>query len=94
MLLQERDYTKFISEEEKIAFEMEEKIAGRKRIKNNREFPRFSYPDEAFRAFIWHKRLLFPNNYLHLLEYKKLDYDEEADNYHKIIYKAKNEQEI
>lgn len=72
MVLQERDYTKFISEEEKSAFELEEKIASRKGIKNNREFPRFSHPDEAVREFIWHKRSLFPNNYLHLLEYKKL----------------------
>ncbi len=94
MVLQERDYTKFISEEEKSAFELETQIAGRKGIKNNREFPRFSHPDEAVREFIWHKRSLFPNNYLHLLEYKKLDFDEEADNYHKIIYEAKNEQEI
>ena len=69
MVLQERDYTKFISEEEKSAFELEEQIAGRKGIKNNREFPRFSHPDEAVREFIWHKRSLFPNNYLHLSEY-------------------------
>ena len=74
MVLQERDYTKFISEEEKSAFELETQIAGRKGIKNNREFPRFSHPDEAVREFIWHKRSLFPNNYLHLLEYKKLDF--------------------
>ena len=94
MVLQERDYTKFISEEEKSAFELDAQIAGRKGRKNNREFPRFSHPDEAVREFVWHKRSLFPNNYLHLLEYKKLDFDEEADNYHKIIYEAKNEQEI
>lgn len=37
---------------------------------------------------------MFPNNYLHLLEYKKLDFDDEADQYHDVIYKAKNEQEI
>ena len=73
MVLQERDYTKFISEEEKSAFELEPQIVGRKGIKNNREFPRFSHPDEAVREFIWHKRSLFPNNYLHLFEYKKLD---------------------
>lgn len=56
MVLQERDYTKFISEEEKSAFELEAQIAGRKGRKNNREFPRFSHPDEAVREFVWHKR--------------------------------------
>ena len=88
MVLQERDYTKFISEEEQNAYELEERIASRKGIKNNREFPRFSHPDERIRDFLWHKISLFPNNYLHFLEYKKLDFDEEADNYHKIIYEA------
>ena len=94
MTLQERDYTIFLNDEERVAFELEEKIENRKGVKNNREFPRFSHPDESVREFIWHRRSLFPNNYLHLLEYKKLDFDDEADQYHVVIYKAKNEQEI
>lgn len=94
MTLQERDYTIFLNDEERVAFELEEKIENRKGVKNNREFPRFSHPDESVREFIWHRRSLFPNNYLHLLEYKKLDFDDEADQYHDVIYKAKNEQEI
>ena len=78
MTLQERDYTIFLNDEERVAFELEEKIENRKGVKNNREFPRFSHPDESVREFIWHRRSLFPNNYLHLLEYKKLDFDDEA----------------
>ena len=70
------------------------KIAHRKGVKNNREFPRFLHPNEDVREFLCHKRSLYPNNYLHLLEYKKLDLDEEADKYHDIIYNANNEQEI
>lgn len=37
---------------------------------------------------------MYPNNYLHLLEYKKLNFDEEADKYHDVIYMANNELEI
>ena len=94
MKLQERDYTIFFNDDERAAFELEERIANRKGVKNNREFPRFSHPDETVREFLWHKRSLYPNNYLHLLEYKKLNLNEEADNYHDVIYHAKNEQEI
>ena len=94
MTLQERDYTLFLNDEEREAFELEEKIENRKGVKNHREFPRFSHPDELVREFIWHRRSLFPNNYLHLLEYKKLNFDDEAEQYHDVIYKAKNEQEI
>ena len=63
MTLQERDYTIFLNDEERVAFELEEKIENRKGVKNNREFPRFSHPDESVREFIWHRRSLFPNNY-------------------------------
>lgn len=94
MVLQERDYTKFLTNEEKEAFELEEKIKNRKGIKNSREFPRFSHPNEAVREFVWHRTSLFPNNYLHLMEYKKLDFDQEADKYHEKVYGAKNEREI
>ena len=66
MKLQERDYTKFLNEEEREAFELEEKIAHRKGVKNSREFPRFSHTNAEVRKFIWHKRSLYPNNYLHL----------------------------
>lgn len=41
MVLQERDYTKFISEEEKSAFELEMQIAGRKGIKIIENFQDF-----------------------------------------------------
>lgn len=92
--LQKRDYTVFLNNEEREAFALEEKVANRKGRKNIKEFPRFSYPDESVREFLCHKRSLFPNNYLSLFEYKKLNFDEEADRYHDIIYKSKNEQEI
>lgn len=88
------EYTIFLNDDERAAFELEERIANRKGVKNNREFPRFSHQDEAVREFLWHKRSLYPNNYLHLLEYKKLNLNEEADKYHDVIYSAKNEQEI
>lgn len=52
MTLQERDYTIFLNDEERVAFELEEKIENRKGVKNNREFPRFSHPDESVREFI------------------------------------------
>ena len=94
MKLQKWDYTKFLNEEEREAFELEEKITNRKGAKNNREFPRLLYPNEEIREFIWYKRSLYPNNYLHLSEYKKLNFDEEADKYHEVIYMANNELEI
>lgn len=52
------------------------------------------HPNEEIREFIWYKRSLYPNNYLHLSEYKKLNFDEEADKYHEVIYMANNELEI
>lgn len=55
---------------------------------------RFSHPDESIRDFIWHRRSLFPNNYLHFLEYKELSFDEEADQCHQVIYESQNEQQI
>ena len=39
MTLQERDYTLFLNDEEREAFELEEKIENRKGVKNHREFP-------------------------------------------------------
>lgn len=94
MFLQERDYTKFLKEEERKAFEQEERIEKREGVKNNREFPRFSHPDESIKEFVWHRRSLFPNNYLHFLKYKQMNFDEEADKYHEVIYQSKNEQQI
>ena len=52
MKLQERDYTIFLNDDERAAFELEERIANRKGVKNNREFPRFSHQDEAVREFL------------------------------------------
>ena len=94
MFLQDRDYTKYLNEEEEKAFYLELKIQNRKGIKSNREFPRVSHPDENIRKFIRHKSSLFPNNYLDFLEYKKLDFAEEADRYHQVIYESQNEQQI
>lgn len=56
MVLQDRDYTKYLNEEEKKTFELEEKTQNRKGIKNNREFPRFSHPDENgfFSVILYH----------------------------------------
>lgn len=94
MFLQERDYTKFINEEEKKAFELEEKILRIGSVTSNRQFPSLTHPDKSIRIFLKHKKSLFPNNFLYFGEYQKIDFDKEADEYHKVIYEAKNEQEI
>lgn len=44
MTLQERDYTLFLNDEEREAFELEEKIENRKGVKNHREFPTIFTP--------------------------------------------------
>ena len=57
--------------------------------------PRFSHPDKKIREFIWHKRSLFPNNFLHFTEYKsEVNFETEANNFKDIIYSCKNELEI
>lgn len=95
MKLQDRDYSIFLNEEEKRAYEAEAAYAALRGPKNTRGFPRFSHPDKNIREFIWHKRSLFPNNYLHLAEYKnEFDFEVEAGKFKDIIYKCKNELEI
>ena len=81
MKLQDRDYTKYANEEEKDAYAAEEKYANQKGLKNNRQYPRFSHPNAEVRKFIWHKRSLFPNNYLHFTEYRNVDFRSEANAY-------------
>lgn len=94
MFLHERDYTKYINEEEKKAYEEETKVQNRKGLKSNRQFPRFSHPDEDIRNFIWYRRSMFPNNYLNFRDYKAVDFDEEAAKYNEVICSSTNEQEI
>ena len=92
MKLQDRDYNIILSEEEKRAYEAELAYEASKGTKNNRGFPRFSHPDKKIREFIWHKRSLFPNNFLHFTEYKsEVDFETEANNFKDIIYNCKNE---
>ena len=87
MKLQDRDYNIILSEEEKRAYEAELVYEASKGPKNNREFPRFSHPDKKIREFIWHKRSLFPNNFLHFTEYKsEVNFETEANNFKDIIY--------
>ena len=62
MKLQDRDYSVYLNEEEKRAYEAEVAYAALKGPKNTRGFPRFSHPDKDIREFIWHKRYLIPNN--------------------------------
>ncbi len=94
MNLQDRDYTKFLSDEEAKAYEEEERYERKVGIKINRQFPRFSHPDAEIRKFIWHKRSLFPNNYLHFTEYRDVDFQKEADLFQKIINNATDERSI
>lgn len=94
MFLQDRDYTIYSNDEEKEAFIHDEKYENCNGIKSNRNFLRFSHPDTDIRRFIWHRRSLFPNNYLYFLEYKEINFEKEADEYNKVIYSANNEHEI
>lgn len=94
MRLQDRDYTITLNEEEKRAYEAELVYEAKKGPKNNHGFPRFSHPDKEIRKFIWHRRSLFPNNFLYLKEYKDLDLQAESDMFRNIIYTSKNELEI
>lgn len=94
MKLQDRDYTLILNEEERQAYENELAYTSKKGIKNTAKFPRFSHPNPEIRKFLWHKRSLFPNNFLHLSEYKGNDFEAEANMFREIIYKAKNELEI
>lgn len=90
MKLQDRDYNILLSEEEKRAYEAELVYEASKGPKNNRGFPRFSHPDKKIREFIWHKRSLFPNNFLHFTEYKsEVNFETEANNFKDIIYSCK-----
>lgn len=95
MKLQDRDYNIILNEEEKKAYEAELAYVAIKWPKSTRGFPRHSHPDKEIREFIWHKRSLFSNNYLHFSEYKnELDFEAEADKFKDIIYNCKNELEI
>lgn len=81
MFLQDRDYTIFMNDEERKAFEEEQKCERRKGPKNSRIFPRFSHTNAEIRKFVWHRRSMFPNNYLHFTEYKELDFVKESESY-------------
>ena len=94
MNLYERDYTKYLNDEERNAYEKELRVENRKGIKSNRDFPSLSHPDLAVRKFVRHRDSLFPNNYLDFVEFRDLCIDNEADEYHKIIYTAKKERDI
>ena len=92
MNLENRDYTLFENAEEKNAYEEEKKYEMQKGIKSTKNFPRFSHPDEQVRKFIWHKRSLFPNNYLYFAN--DIDYQREAKEYREVIYSATDEHSI
>lgn len=94
MNLYERDYTTILSEEEKNALIQETEYANRPGIKNNRGFPRFSHPDKSIRDFLWHKRSMFPNNYLYFGEYRELDFEEEAATFSRALSKSRSEQDF
>lgn len=94
MNLEDRDYTEILNDEEKNAYVEELAYEAKKGLKNTRNFPRFSHPNEDIRKFIWHKRSLFPNNFLYLGQYKNRDFEQEARKFETVIYEAKNEVEI
>lgn len=92
MNLYERDYTLVLTDDEKEALEQESEYANRPGIKNNRGFPRFSHPDKNVRDFLWHKRSMFPNNYLHFGKFKGLNFDAESEKFATILSESTNEQ--
>ncbi|AMJ41394.1 Shedu anti-phage system protein SduA domain-containing protein [Anaerotignum propionicum] len=94
MKLQDRNYELILTEKEQEAYEAELAYESKKGPKNTRNFPRFSHPDKEIRKFIWHKRSLFPNNFLYLGEYKDMDFELEASKLQNIIYTAENELKI
>lgn len=94
MKLQDRDYTLILTDEEKEAYEDELAYEAKKGIKSIRKFPRFSHQDKEIRKFVWHKRSLFPNNFLYFGEYRDIDFELEASEFQNIIYTAENELEI
>ncbi len=94
MKLQDRNYELILTDKEQEAYEAEISYELKKGLKNTHNFPRFSHPDKEIRKFIWHKRSLFPNNYLYLGEYKDLDFEQEAIEFQNVIYAAENELKI
>lgn len=94
MKLQDRNYELILNDKEQEAYETELTYELKKGLKNTRNFPRFSHPDKEIRKFIWHKRSLFPNNFLYLGEFKDLDFELEAIEFQNVIYTAENELKI
>lgn len=52
MNLEDRDYTEILNDEEKNAYVEELAYEAKKGLKNTRNFPRFSHPNEDIRKFI------------------------------------------
>ncbi|MBQ3427538.1 MAG: DUF4263 domain-containing protein [Clostridia bacterium] len=94
MNLYERDYNIILTEEEREAWDKEKKFISRKGVKSNRDSQKFSHPDASVRRFIWCKSSLYPNNFLLPSKYESIQLQLEADAFHEVIYKAKNELEI
>lgn len=95
MNLYERDYSKIQNKEEYEAAESYKEYHAKKGIKCTADAPERSNPKEEVRRLLWHFHSLFPNNYLYHLEPKKiLDLEKESSEFQKIIYSAKNENEI
>lgn len=94
MNLYERDYTEILNQEEFEALELYKEFHSRKGIKCTADAPEWSYPNEEVRRFLWHFNSLFPNNYLYHLEPKRLDLEKESNKFRKVVYNAKNENEI
>lgn len=103
MQLYERDYSVILTEEEKRAYEEELQYEnsgitfGNSKlvIRNNRVCPRFLHPNKEIRDFIWQHRSLYPNNYLRLAKFQEeVFFEDEADEFERVLDDAKNEQEF
>ncbi len=95
MNLYERDYTIILTDEEKEAYEKEIAYENIRKAKSNRGFPRFSHPSKEIRGFLWQKRSLFPNNYLHFGKYKEeVDFEKEAQLFDNVLSNSTNEQQF
>ncbi|WP_029505250.1 Shedu anti-phage system protein SduA domain-containing protein [Lachnoclostridium phytofermentans] len=94
MNLYERDYNVILNEDERNALVEELSYENKPGIKNTSKYPRFSHPKEEVRRFIWHKISFFPNNHLNRFEVINLNHGQEKESFKKVIYSAKNENEI
>ncbi len=89
-----RDYTKILTEEERVAQNKYMCFKSKKGIKTPADNPLHNHPNFECRKFLWCYNSYFPNNCLYFSEPKTIDLQYEADEFRKVIYSAENENQI